>query len=183
MEETILAILALVGAEGQGIIRCAINLVIERHAGQMRLGGEPHVTHVLRVGLAVGKWAAQHAPKAFVNFVLVGILHDTLEDTPTTDQELASRFGLEVARAVRALSHVEEEELDAVYLARVAEGGQLAVAVKRHDKLDNLRSLAGAPAEFRAKKIAETRVAFSIWKQIDPDAIPLFEAAIAELEK
>jgi (p)ppGpp synthase/HD superfamily hydrolase len=111
--------------------------------------------------------------------VLAGVLHDILEDTPTTDEELRREFGIEVARIVRALSHKEEEEADEVYLSRVANGGRLAVLVKRFDRLDNIRSLAKAPANFRARKLAEIRSALPLWYLIDPEGAREIEKEIS----
>ena len=63
----------------------------------------------------------------------------------------------------------EEEQADEVYLSRVANGGRNAVLTKRFDRLDNIKALANAPAEFRAMKLAEIRSALPIWYRIDPD--------------
>lgn len=146
----------------------AIKFALERHAGQFRLGGEPHISHVLRVGIAAGEYAMVEMPEHTAVLVMAGVLHDVLEDTQTTDQELCSLFGSEVTRIVRALSHEEEEEPDEVYLGRIAKAGELAVLVKRFDRLDNLRALAKAPVVFRKKKLAEIKRALPIWQKIDP---------------
>ena len=82
---------------------------------------------------------------------------------------------------MRAVSHVEEEEPDLVYLSRVASGGKLAVLVKRFDRLDNLLSLAKTPAEFRAKKLTEITAALPIWYHIDPEGAPQIEAELKKL--
>lgn len=153
----------------------------EKHQGQVRQGGEPHLYHVLRVGQAAGEWALQHRPNEAAVLVLCGVLHDILEDTETTDEELAGLFGVEVARAVRALSHVEEEEPEAVYLRRVAKGGPVAVVVKRCDRLDNFACLPQAPKNFRDKVIRLQTEALPIWYEIDPDGAPEIEVELERL--
>lgn len=169
---------------GSIVIDDACRFAIDRHAGQMRMGGEPHALHVLRVGLACARYGAAHRPADAVVLALAGILHDTLEDTPTSPQELhelLGSYGEQVVPLVQALSHEEEEEPDEIYLARVAAGGELAVLVKRHDKLDNLRSLLQASAEFRRCKVAETRAALPIWRRIDPEGALLMERFLDNL--
>jgi (p)ppGpp synthase/HD superfamily hydrolase len=105
-----------------------------------------------------------------------------LEDTDATDAALADLFGARVAKVVRALSHVEEEEPDAVYLRRVAAGGPLAVIAKRSDRLDNLDTLRYAPHEFRERKLKEIRVALPLWYEIDPEGAPQIEVLLEEVE-
>lgn len=174
-----------VGREIASEIWSAARFAEERHAGQMRLGGEPHLNHVLRVGMRAAEYAKarKFEPEQFRILVLSAILHDTLEDTPTTDEELAEKFGAEVARIVRALSHEQEqgEEPDEVYLARVEKGGPLAILVKRCDRLDNLVSLATAPADFRAEKVAQVKAALPIWQRIDPEGATEIETELKKL--
>lgn len=149
--------------------RQAIDFAVSRHAGQTRLGGEPHANHVLRVAVAAAEYALAHEfePEPFQALVISAILHDTLEDTPTTDQELAAVFGGEVARIVRALSHVEEKEPEEVYLSRVAQGGELAVSVKFFDRMDNFACL--EPGRKFTKKVIQLQTAATpIWEQILP---------------
>lgn len=183
METLIQTILALIGAMDQKQVRQAIELALERHAGQSRIGGEPHAAHVLRVGLAAGQWAKNNWPEMLVTLTLVGILHDTLEDTPTSDEELATLFGDEVARAVRALSHVEEEEPEAAYYARVKAGGRLAVVVKRMDRLDNFACLHSAPEKFQRKVLRLQSAALPIWREMDPEGYSQIAAALQEIER
>jgi GTP pyrophosphokinase len=147
----------------------AIEFAFLKHLGQERPGGEPQFAHVLRVAKLAEECAQWLSPESGEVLVVSEILHDVLEDTPTTDAEICKKFGDEVAKIVRALSHESEEEPDEVYLRRVARGGKIAVLAKRFDRLDNLRSLATMPAEFRERKLAEVRSALPIWREIDPD--------------
>ena len=163
----------------------AIEFASKRHEGQMRPGGEPQLAHVMRVAKAVAEYLTTHGLEnscGASTFVISAILHDMLEDTPTTDAELAEKFGKEVAKIVRALSHESEEEPDEVYLRRVALGGTVAIIVKRCDRLDNLQSLAIMPAEFRERKLSEVRAALPIWKKIDSEGAMEIEKEVLKYE-
>jgi (p)ppGpp synthase/HD superfamily hydrolase len=104
----------------------AIELAARAHHGQVRKGTEiPYLVHPLAVA---------------------GILHDTLEDTPATLEEIRSHFGWEVADLVVALSEPDKqapwEERKAhtlEYLEQMATPDVLLVAVA--DKLDNMRAI------------------------------------------
>ena len=170
-------------SDDSNFVQKAVRFAFERHFGQERPGGEPQVNHLLRVGLAAAEFALAETPEKLGVLVASGVLHDVLEDTPSTDEELRERFGKEVTRIVRALSHEEEEEPDEVYLGRVAKAGNLAVFVKRFDRLDNLRTLVNAPAEFRRGKLAEVREELPIWHIIDPEGSRQIEKALESIER
>lgn len=162
-------LLGLVPVKDQEAVNQAIEFALIKHEGQVRLGGEPHAHHLLRVAIAAATYANENCPEDLVELTQSGLLHDTVEDTNTTAEEVAGLFGEDVARNVQALSHIEEEEADEVYLSRVASGGRNAVLTKRFDRLDNITALAIAPAEFRTKKLDEVRSALPIWRRIDPE--------------
>jgi len=173
------------------IVKQAIQFALECHKGQNRASGEPQVNHAFRVGIAVAKHLRESlsreytmTPSGEIILICGGILHDVLEDTEVTDEELCEKFskepgflqlGREIARTVRAVSHEEEEEPDEVYLSRVAEGGMLAVLIKRFDRLDNLQTLVNVSASFRTRKLAEVREALPIWRRIDPEGVRQIE--------
>ena len=156
------------------------------HAEQVRPGGDPQFAHCKRVaGIAIGLLEEHFPPEddgMFEVVVVAALLHDVLEDTETTDEQLAELFGKRVARIVRAVSHEQEDEPDEVYLSRVAAGGREALLVKLADRLDNTRTLARAPREFRERKLSEIRAALPIWERIFPESVPLIKKAIKEVE-
>ncbi len=157
------------------------------HNRQMRLDGESQFAHCERVAtIVIGLLAEFHHPvrddEVVEDVVAAALLHDTLEDTETTDEELAGHFGERVARIVRAVSHEQEEEPDEVYLSRVAAGGREALLVKLADRLDNTRTLVRAPREFRERKLAEIRAALPIWERMFLESVPLIRKAIKEVE-
>ena len=68
---------------------------------------------------------------------IVGVLHDVVEDSDWTLEELAAEgFAPEIIEALRCLTHAEEEPYDR-YIARI-KGNPLAVAVKLNDLTDNM---------------------------------------------
>lgn len=162
-------LLGLVLVANREAVTRAIQFALQKHDGQFRLGGEPHACHLLRVAIRAANYATKNCPNDFRELVQSGLLHDTVEDTNTTVKEVAELFGKAVARNVLAVSHIEEEEADEVYLSRVANGGRNAVLTKRFDRLDNIKTLANAPTEFRETKLAEIRNALPIWYRIDPE--------------
>jgi (p)ppGpp synthase/HD superfamily hydrolase len=102
----------------------------EAHRNQFRRGGKPYYVHPNRVG-----WAAFE--KHDILHAVVGFLHDTLEDTTlTSDDMVASGIPLECILAVEALTKKEGEDYDA-YLKRVKDL-PMARNVKVIDILDNL---------------------------------------------
>ncbi len=157
----------LVPKKDWGIVKEFLNMAVEYHDRQYRLGGEPQIFHVLRVGIRAAQYAKKNPGNDFV--VPVALLHDTVEETILTPAKIERDFGGFFKNCVVALSHIEEEEPDEVYLARVAAAGRTAILVKRFDRLDNIESLADAPVEFRQRKLIEIRNALPIWREIDPD--------------
>jgi (p)ppGpp synthase/HD superfamily hydrolase len=119
----------------------AIELAARAHHGQVRKGTEiPYMVHPLAVA---GILIRVKGPEALV---IAGILHDTLEDTPVTLDEIRSQFGQAVADLVLALSEPDKKAsweqrkshtLD--YLHHSATDDVLLVAVA--DKLDNIRAV------------------------------------------
>lgn len=77
----------------------AVEFAKEKHKGQVRKGNKlPYITHLQ----AVAKILKEE--NADIKTIIVGILHDTLEDTKTTIEELTKEFGVEIACMVDTLS-------------------------------------------------------------------------------
>lgn len=121
------------------LVRRARAFAGRRHAGQIRKGdGRPFITHPT----AVARILQRHGMPAEV--VAAGLLHDVLEDTPTTAAELERRFGAEVARMVEevteAAKSVPWEERKAAYLAHLPRASRGALAISCADKTHNTES-------------------------------------------
>ena len=122
------------------IIDRAINFAAVAHNGQTRKSTNiPYITHPFAVGMLLQKM------KCAEEVIAAGILHDTLEDTPTTFDDLVEHFGLRVAKLVRAASEQDkslpwrerkQHTIDALPDAYVEE-----IQVITADKLHNIRSI------------------------------------------
>jgi (p)ppGpp synthase/HD superfamily hydrolase len=105
---------------------------------------EPYLNHLVEVAhlLAEATDGTDHA------LVAAGLLHDTLEDTPTEYEELLALFGADVAALVaevtddKALPKAERKRQQIVTAARKSERARL---LKIADKTSNLRALASSP--------------------------------------
>ncbi len=125
-------------------IKKAIQFAARKHHGHMRREVEPlpYVTHLFSTALLVAEDGAAD------DVVCAALLHDTLEDTDTTDEELAEAFNPRVAELVRHVSETKEEsgvelgwkERKARYLAHLEEAPEEAVLIATADKIDNIES-------------------------------------------
>ena len=80
----------------------ALDFAAERHSAQRRKGPDaaPYVNHLIEVAMLV----ASVAQVEDVEVLIAAVLHDVLEDTPTSADEISQRFGERVCRFVEALS-------------------------------------------------------------------------------
>ena len=127
------------------------------HQGQQRASGEPYLSHPLEVAhLLVGF-------RMDVTTVTAGLLHDVLEDTAATKDELEREFGKEIADLVDgvtklgklAFSSREERQAENFRKMLVAMARDLRVLmIKLADRLHNMRTLDYLPLE-KARKIAQ----------------------------
>jgi GTP diphosphokinase / guanosine-3',5'-bis(diphosphate) 3'-diphosphatase len=97
------------------------------HKDQVRkVSGQPYITHPIRV--------SERVRTSFQR--VVALLHDTIEDTDTTFNDIAEVFGFRVAQVVGILTHKNGEKYDD-YITRVLSDPD-AIAVKIADICDNL---------------------------------------------
>ncbi|MCX5908624.1 MAG: HD domain-containing protein, partial [Deltaproteobacteria bacterium] len=82
-----------------GLIEKAYVFSAKVHQGQVRLSGEPYLTHPLEVAATLGDM------KMDIATVASGLLHDTIEDTYATREEIQQTFGPEIASLVDGSSH------------------------------------------------------------------------------
>ena len=110
-------------------IDAARKLAEEYHAGQTDKLGVPYIAHVEDIARRVSYLGE--------DFEIVGLLHDAIEDTSLTADEVESRFGEAVRTAVFAMTKGDDEDYFDDYLPRVL-SNELARAVKRADSSHNL---------------------------------------------
>lgn len=105
----------------------AIIFASEAHFGQVDKQGRPYISHCLRVMSALEATEDK----------IVGVLHDTIEDTDATWGEISGLFGEEIANDVQGLTRRKDERYDR-YI-KLLKDWPRRVRVKRADLLDNLR--------------------------------------------
>lgn len=120
-------------------IKRAIQFAARKHHGHMRLETEPlpYVTHLFSVALLVGESGADD------DVVTAALLHDTIEDTGTTREEIADVFGERVASMVEALTESKElswRERKEAYFEYIKTAPFEAVVIMAADKIDNIES-------------------------------------------
>lgn len=125
-------------------IKKAIEFAARKHHGQMRVEIEPlpYVTHLFSVALLVAEDGAHD------DVVTAALLHDSLEDTDTTREEIVQAFNEHVALLVEAVTEIKEREGTEVgwkerktaYLANLETAPDDAVIIATADKVDNIES-------------------------------------------
>jgi (p)ppGpp synthase/HD superfamily hydrolase len=109
-------------------IEKALQIAARAHEGQVDKHGQPYILHPLRVMAAVEGEEAR----------IVAILHDVIEDTPVTDEDLRREgFGEAILEALDRLTHRKDEPY-ADYVIR-CKGHEIARRVKLADLEDNSR--------------------------------------------
>lgn len=124
----------------------ALRFAADRHRDQRRKGtdGAPYVNHLIEVAEILARVGGVEDPVV----LQAAVLHDTLEDTPTTAEELEARFGPEVRRVVeevsddRRLPQAERKRLQVVHAPHLSERARL---VKIADKISNVRAVIESP--------------------------------------
>lgn len=124
----------------------AIAFAANKHRDQRRkdLAASPYINHPIALANLLANEGGVDDER-----VLIGaVLHDTVEDTETTEQELVREFGQEIASIVmevtddKALPKVERKKLQIEHSSTISRRAKL---VKLADKICNLRDVAGSP--------------------------------------
>ncbi len=146
----------------------AIDFATQAHGKQKRVSGEPYITHPLAVANMLIEWGMD------IDSVLAGILHDTVEDTEATLEEIESLFGHEVAFLVdgvtkvsqarsgmQDLTHYLPQTKDNLSKLLIAVGQDVRVIIiKLADRLHNLSTLQHLPKEKQTKIARESLEVF-----------------------
>ena len=139
-------------------VRQAYLLAKEAHLPQKRKSGEPYILHPISVALITAKELRMDA-----NTVITAFLHDVVEDTPYTVQDIRERFGADVAGLVNV---VTKKKKDAYNTTKQVDNYQQildslhydirAVIVKIADRLHNMRTLSSMRPDKQMKIAGET---------------------------
>lgn len=128
----------------------------QAHYGQVRRSGEPYVTHPLAVSGILADMHMDHES------LMAALLHDTIEDTGVTKEDIDAQFGHEVAELVDGVSKLTHIEFDSVELKQAENFQKMALAmakdirvilVKLADRLHNMRTL-GVLRRDKVRRIA-----------------------------
>jgi guanosine-3',5'-bis(diphosphate) 3'-pyrophosphohydrolase len=138
------------------VVRKAYVYSAKVHQGQVRLSGEPYLVHPMEVAAVLADLRLD------VQTVATGLLHDTLEDTLTTFEELETIFGSEIANLVDGVTkiskiHFKTKESQAENFRKMllAMANDIRVIlVKLADRLHNMRTLQYQP-EIKQRSIAK----------------------------
>jgi GTP pyrophosphokinase len=131
-------------SEDISLIRKAWDFCVKHHEGQMRASGEPYIIHPLDVAEVLAEM------KLDATAIAAGLLHDSVEDTPATNEEIEAEFGDQVAHIVEGVTKIDKiqfanredrqaENVRKMLLAMVSD--VRVVLIKMADRLHNMRTL------------------------------------------
>ncbi len=131
----------------------------QMHAGQCRKTGEPFIVHPVEVAIILSDLRMD------VDTLCAALLHDTVEDTEATTEQLEEEFGPTVAQLVEGVTKISRIEVDNLTDEQAATMRKMFVAmskdirvmvIKLADRLHNMRTLMALPEDRRIYKARET---------------------------
>ncbi|MEA5598315.1 bifunctional (p)ppGpp synthetase/guanosine-3',5'-bis(diphosphate) 3'-pyrophosphohydrolase [Rivularia sp. UHCC 0363] len=149
---------------GKDLIRRALEFAYSLHEGQYRKSGEPYICHPIAVAGLLRDLGGSPV------MIAAGFLHDVVEDTEVTIEEIEKRFGEEVGRLVEGVTKLSKinfksktesqaENFRRMFLAMAQD--IRVIVVKLADRLHNMRTLDVMPEQSRRNKALETREIFA----------------------
>ncbi|HTJ97163.1 MAG TPA: bifunctional (p)ppGpp synthetase/guanosine-3',5'-bis(diphosphate) 3'-pyrophosphohydrolase [Rhodocyclaceae bacterium] len=129
------------------------------HEGQLRSSGDPYISHPLAVAESLSHWHLD------VQALCAALLHDVMEDTGVTKEELAERFGQATAELVDGVSKLEKVEHQTWQEAQAENFRKMLLAMARDvrviliklaDRLHNLKTLDAVRPDKRRRVARET---------------------------
>ena len=155
----------------QTLLKQAYDFAKQAHKGQKRASGEDHFVHCVEVARLLADL------KLDPSVIAAGLLHDVVEDTPVSTEEIQERFGEEVARLVAGVTKMEHVSLDtervgkgkprdreAEYLRKTLlamNDDVRVILIKLADRLHNMRTLGHLSHERQQRMARETLEIFA----------------------
>ena len=144
----------------QELIFKALDFATEKHKDQKRETGEPYIIHPIAVATILLQYGLD------ARAISAALLHDVVEDTGVTPEELEVLFGSEVSELVNGVSRVKtlrykssanenDESLRKMFLAMAKD--IRVIFIKLADRLHNMRTLDSVPKEHQIRKSLDTR--------------------------
>jgi guanosine-3',5'-bis(diphosphate) 3'-pyrophosphohydrolase len=130
------------------------------HAGQVRLNGEPFITHCIAVARSLAELGLDSTT------VACGLLHDVVEDTPYSIADIEREFGAKAAEIIDGVTKIghlqltsgEDRQVESYrkLLLSIAKDARV-ILIKLADRLHNMRTLDYLPPEKQQRIAQETR--------------------------
>jgi len=146
-------------------IEDAYAFILKKHDGQLRRSGEPYYHHLIEVAYILANLQAGPAT------IVAGLLHDVVEDTDVTIEEVEKKWGSDVAKLVDSLtkiqrlklSKIESEDFEAEDHRKIFIGMAKdirVIIIKLADRLHNMRTLGSLKPERQIALSKETKEVF-----------------------
>ena len=141
------------------LLRAAYVVAAQAHQGQVRRSGEPYLSHPLEVAGILADLRLD------IVSVACGLLHDVVEDTKVTNEDLERRFGKDVSRVIDGLTKLSRVEFSSAEANQAENVRKMIIAmtddtrvilIKLADRLHNMRTLDFLREEKRQRIATET---------------------------
>jgi GTP pyrophosphokinase len=141
------------------IVRRAYEFSLSNHSGQTRATGEPYLVHPLEVAIILAEMRLDNVS------IAAGLLHDSVEDTAVTIEQIQEKFGEQVAHIVDGVTKIsridfasrEEAQAENVRKMMLAMVDDIRVVlIKLADRLHNMRTLQALSSDRQVKIAKET---------------------------
>ncbi len=141
------------------LLRRAHAFSARAHAGQFRRGGEPYITHPMAVAKTLADWRMDSQTLA------AALLHDVVEDTGTSHEDIKTHFGEAVANLVNGVTKLDQLQFESKKHAQAENFRKILLAMARDirviliklaDRLHNMRTLEAMSSEQRRRIALET---------------------------
>jgi guanosine-3',5'-bis(diphosphate) 3'-pyrophosphohydrolase len=143
-----------------GLLKKAHDFAVSLHEGQLRRSGEPYIVHPIAVAQILAQMRMDLAS------ILTGILHDVVEDTATSLEEVQREFGQEVAQLVDGVTKISQISFKSKHEKQAENFRKMILAmtrdlrvilVKLADRMHNMRTMEFMPAE-KQRSISEETI-------------------------